>query len=301
MLTTTWIWTHEWSLICMRATALTFETCHHAFSCGSAFARSMTRRSFLLPRSGNRMRIPSIASAGVMRVSRTASEETGPSIRCSISGSSGLTARRVSACVSSKGIVAYQRWRRSAGIVEPGDLAPSVGEGLAEPPPVRRLVEPGARARGMGERDHDRVVDDVALADAFGQRPRADDRGCREAADREDQRGAEKAKLLDAPRCTEAPLGGRRRSIAAARDAARVAARDRRAVERRIERLLVELEPRTQRATGPALPRRAGGALDDSRRLPVEIRPSSRCALDDGRDSIEKPAVAQRRHRARSL
>ena len=37
MLVTIWMCTHEWSLIWSRTTALTFATCHHALSCGSAF------------------------------------------------------------------------------------------------------------------------------------------------------------------------------------------------------------------------------------------------------------------------
>ena len=40
MLATIWMCTHEWSLIWSRTTALTFETCHQAFSSRSSFARS---------------------------------------------------------------------------------------------------------------------------------------------------------------------------------------------------------------------------------------------------------------------
>ena len=43
MFVTIWMCTHEWSLISMRATAFTFATCHHAFSCLSAFTRSTMR------------------------------------------------------------------------------------------------------------------------------------------------------------------------------------------------------------------------------------------------------------------
>ena len=71
----------------MRATALTFETCHHAFSWGSLLTRSSTRAACGCHAPGSRIRIPAIASAGVRRVSRTASAETGPSMRCSISAS----------------------------------------------------------------------------------------------------------------------------------------------------------------------------------------------------------------------
>ncbi len=100
MFATIWMCTHEWSLISIRTTALTFETCHHAFSCLSAFARSSTRRSFRLPRTGSRISIPATASAGVRRVSRTASAETGSSMRCSVSLSScGVSASSVTARV----------------------------------------------------------------------------------------------------------------------------------------------------------------------------------------------------------
>ena len=33
MFVTIWMCTQEWSLISIRATAFTFETCHHALSC----------------------------------------------------------------------------------------------------------------------------------------------------------------------------------------------------------------------------------------------------------------------------
>ncbi len=43
MFVTIWMCTHEWSLISIRATAFTLETCHQPFSCASWFTRSMTR------------------------------------------------------------------------------------------------------------------------------------------------------------------------------------------------------------------------------------------------------------------
>ncbi len=93
MFVTIWMWTHEWSLIPMRATALTFETCHQPFSWLSALTRSTIWRSFRFPRSGTRMRIDSTACAGVSRVSRSASAETGSSMRSCVSGSTSLTVR----------------------------------------------------------------------------------------------------------------------------------------------------------------------------------------------------------------
>ena len=85
MFVTIWMCTHEWSLISMRATAFTFETCHHPFSCLSSFTRSISVRSLRLPRTGTRIRIRSTASAGVSRTSRSASAATGCSIRSAVS------------------------------------------------------------------------------------------------------------------------------------------------------------------------------------------------------------------------
>src|SRR5207253_9966500 len=79
--------THEWSLISMRATAFTFATCHQPLTWSSLLTRSMTVRSFLFARTGTRMRICFTASAGVRRVSRSASSDAGCSIRFSVSGS----------------------------------------------------------------------------------------------------------------------------------------------------------------------------------------------------------------------
>src|SRR5205807_9006065 len=87
MLATIWTCTHEWSLISIRATAFTFAACRQPLSWRSAFARSMTGRSLRLPRAGTLMRICATASAGVRRVSRSASAETGCSIRSSVFGS----------------------------------------------------------------------------------------------------------------------------------------------------------------------------------------------------------------------
>src|SRR3978361_53011 len=88
MFVTIWMWTHEWSLISIRATAFTFATCHQRLIWSSLLTRSMTVRSFLFARTGTRMRICFTASAGVRRVSRSASSEAGCSILFSVSGSS---------------------------------------------------------------------------------------------------------------------------------------------------------------------------------------------------------------------
>ena len=64
MLATIWMCTQEWSLISIRTTAFTFETCHHAFTCLSSLTRSSSLRSLRLPRTGRLMRIFSTACAG---------------------------------------------------------------------------------------------------------------------------------------------------------------------------------------------------------------------------------------------
>src|SRR6266850_903797 len=91
MLVTIWMCTQEWSLISSRTAALTFATCHQPLSWSSWLTRSITRRSFWLPRSGTRIRICLIASVGASRVSRWASADTGSSIRPCVFGSSSLT------------------------------------------------------------------------------------------------------------------------------------------------------------------------------------------------------------------
>ena len=76
---------------------------------------------------------------------------------------------------------------------------------------------------------------------------------------------------------------GRRQSIATARRrAARVAPSDGRAVERRVEPLLVHLQPGAQRAARAAAPGSQLGALDQSGRLSVEVGLCLRGALEDG-------------------
>src|SRR3954471_19203306 len=87
MFVTIWMCTHEWSLISIRATAFTFETCHQPFNCLSALTRSTSWRSFRFPRTGTLIRIRSIASVGVSLASCSASAATGCSIRSAVSWS----------------------------------------------------------------------------------------------------------------------------------------------------------------------------------------------------------------------
>ena len=87
MFVTIWMCTQEWSLIPIRATAFTFETCHHAFSCLSSLTRSTMVRSLRLPRTGTLILMRAIASAGVRRASSSATAGAGWSIRSAVSGS----------------------------------------------------------------------------------------------------------------------------------------------------------------------------------------------------------------------
>ncbi len=82
MFVTIWMCTQEWSLISMRATALTFATCHQPLSC-VVLVDAVDHRSQLAVRAHRHadahLRAP--LPRGVMRVSRSASAETGCSIR----------------------------------------------------------------------------------------------------------------------------------------------------------------------------------------------------------------------------
>ncbi len=90
MFVTIWMCTQEWSLISKRSTAFTFATCHQPLSCLSSLTRSTSVRSLRFAREGTLMRIFSTASAGVRRVSRSASSGIGWSIRSSVSRSSAM-------------------------------------------------------------------------------------------------------------------------------------------------------------------------------------------------------------------
>src|SRR6478672_7369904 len=85
MLVTIWTCTQEWSLIAIRETALTLETCHQPLSWSSSLTRSTSVRSLRLPRTGTLIFIRATASVGVRRVSCSASASTGCSIRSAVS------------------------------------------------------------------------------------------------------------------------------------------------------------------------------------------------------------------------
>ena len=77
MLVTIWMCTQEWSLICIRATALTLAACHSALIELSRLTRSISSRRIRLPRVGTLMRMSRTASAGVIRAPRSARTLTG--------------------------------------------------------------------------------------------------------------------------------------------------------------------------------------------------------------------------------
>src|SRR4029077_6634593 len=139
--------------------------------------------------------------------------------------------------------------------------------------PVRRVVEPAARARGVRQRDDGRPVQLEPLADAGSERGAAEQPSQREASDRDDHLWPQQLELPLAPEGAELLLARRRRAVAAAgRGAPRVAARHRRAVEGRVEVVLLELEPAAKRPAGAATPREPLFSLDHARRLAEHVR-----------------------------
>src|ERR1044072_2843000 len=122
----------------------------------------------------------------------------------------------------------------------------------------------------MRERNRDSVAELEPRADAAGQAGDPEHALDRKPSDRDNQARPEKAKLPLEPEAAEVELTWARRPIPSpARMPARIAARDRAAVEGRVERVLVQLEPAAEclagpPAPGPALPPfdAAGGLAD---------------------------------------
>src|SRR4029453_2618185 len=118
--------------------------------------------------------------------------------------------------------------------------------------------QPTGGAGGMRQRDRDGVVELVADPDGLAHAFHAEQAARREPADRHDQARTDELELPVAPERAELLLLRRWRPVAAsARSASRVATRDRRTVERRVERVLVELEPAAQRLAAAPGPRGA--------------------------------------------
>src|SRR4051794_35903993 len=124
----------------------------------------------------------------------------------------------------------------------------------------------------MRQRNDRRTVELVAAADAGGEPVQTEQPPDRQAADRDDQLRPQDLELPRPPEPAQLLLAWRRRAVAAARcRAAGVAARHRRAIERRIELLFLELQPTPQGLARAPAPRTSLVSLDDARRLPVHV------------------------------
>ena len=112
-----------------------------------------------------------------------------------------------------------------------------------------------------------------ALTDACVEAGQPEQPPDREPSDRHDQAWREQPNLPFAPERAQLLLAGGRCPVASTRRRpARIAARHRGAVERRVERVLVEPEPAAKRLTGAPSPRAPLIALDDARRLAQDVR-----------------------------
>src|SRR5512146_256226 len=138
-------------------------------------------------------------------------------------------------------------------------------QGSSDPLAVLGRVQPARCARWMWEGDRGRTAEVVTPADRIGETRHAEEPSRRESADRHDQLRLEEPQLRVTPALAEPLLLRRRRAVAASRACASgVAPRHRGAVERRVELVLVELEPAAQRLARTASPRAAFLALDDA-------------------------------------
>src|SRR5712691_3559009 len=125
----------------------------------------------------------------------------------------------------------------------------------------------------MGEGHDRRAVQLVAPADALGEAGDAKKPADREAADRDDEARPQDPQLPLAPERAELLLAERRRAVSpAGRRAAGIATRHRGAVERRVELVLVQVEPAPERFARAATPWPALLTLDDTGSLAVHVR-----------------------------
>src|SRR5215470_14381825 len=132
----------------------------------------------------------------------------------------------------------------------------------------------------MRQRDHDGVLAREATADARSEPVNPEQPLDREPTDRDDQLRSQELELPVPPEGAQLLLARPRRAVAAAGGrAAGIAARYRRAVERLVELLLVELEPAAKRLACTAAPGSALLALDDARRLAVHVRALARVQI----------------------
>src|SRR5204862_7773370 len=116
-------------------------------------------------------------------------------------------------------------------------------------------VEPCARAGGVRKRDRDDAVEVETAPDALSKPGSSENPLDREPAHGDEEPRAQQLELPLPPEGAELLLAGRGRPVAAAaRGPPRIAAGDRGAVEGRVELLLVETEPASQRLAGAAAP-----------------------------------------------
>ena len=114
----------------------------------------------------------------------------------------------------------------------------------------------------------------------------------RESADRDDQLRPQQAQLPFEPEGAELALDRRRHAVTGAgRRPAGIAARDRGAVEGRVELVLVEVEPPAQRLPGTATPRSEFRSLDDPGSLAVDERALAEVPLQHRPGLERKPCL----------
>ena len=147
MLTTIWMCTQEWSLIFIRATALTLETCHQAFSWASLFDAVEDAPELAVPALGKpdahagdrlRRREPRLAD----RLGRDGAVDALLDL--------GVERRRlrrvgIARVVGHRSILAHRSTLLSP-VGEARELAPGVRERLAEARAVDVIVQPAAGA-----------------------------------------------------------------------------------------------------------------------------------------------------------
>src|SRR6185503_11671860 len=120
----------------------------------------------------------------------------------------------------------------------------------------------------MRQRHGDRGAEREPRADTAGEAGHPQHAPDREASHRDDEPRPHEAKLPVEPEAAELELSSARRPVSAPTGVpTRIAARDGRAVERRVEALLVYLEPAAKRLSGATAPGAPLGALDHPRCL----------------------------------
>ena len=184
--------------------------------------------------------------------------------------------------------------------VRPRDLVAHETRRDGEPLPVRRHVQPAARARGMRQRNDGRAVALVALADRAGQLRETEQPPQREPADGDDQPRPQQLELPVAPELAElllaaATASGRRARTARGPGSSASPRRSRRSRRTR---------PPRARASGAAPVRRgrATAAAPRPRRRPAPARTGTRAGPHPARAPAATragtPPRAQARQRA---